>query len=291
MKNLSFATGNNLAEAGGVDSIPPSISLQNILENLNKQLHISFRIIKTAGVQTFKIERFEDFFESNTSITVNRVTNLTKELIDDFNIATSTPGDAHTAEFGDEVHEVASYKSTNVTNRELDLTSTFITDGQTAYDNAEGVSSSNNGLEDFYFLIVEDNTASPNIVERILYNDLTFSASETFTYKPYNTFLTNFQRLRGNFFRLSNNIGNGDIRADANANTRAILIPNTKARDFLYRTTFEGPISFANWTSIKNGQTEKILYNTDGLTNSEGWLFEADYNKKTGLVKFILLTE
>lgn len=285
MVNLAFATGNNLKEAAGVDSIPPTISLSTILKALNNALHISFRIIKTGGTQTFKIERFEDFFESTSSLTVNRVQNLTKELISDFNISTIIPGDGHTPTLSDEVHQQATYKSQDVDTIELDIQNTFIVDTQTAWLAAE-TGTDNAGLEDFYFLMITDNTASPNIVEKLDYGDGTSN-----TYFVYNAYLSNFQMVRSHFFALADNIGNGDTGVDSNGDQRTILITNTKPRDFIYRTTFDVEISFVNFQSMKNGQTEKILYNTDGLTNSEGWIFEVGYNKRTGLAKFILLTE
>lgn len=292
MKNLSFATGNNILEtSASVNSIPPALDFRNLLDNLNAMFHISFRIIKTAGVQTFKLERFEDFFLTSSTITVNRVRNLQKRIIDTFNISTCTPGDGHTPEFGDEVHEKASYKSQDCDNSTIDITTTFISDGQIAFDNADGTQTDNNGLEDFYFLLTEDITVSPVIVERIQYNDNIGLTSETFTYQPYNTYLTNLQKIKNNFFRLADNIGNGDDGTDSLGNSRTIIITNDADPSIVKEATFEAPISYTNFQSIKNGQTEQILFNIDGLTNQIGWIQEISYKKDSGLTQFTLLTE
>lgn len=294
MKNLTFATGNNLLElTASLDTIPPSISFRNLLENLNKTLHISFRLIKSGGVETFKIERAQDFFAATSSITLNRVNDLKRTIISQNNLSTCIPGDGHTVELSDEINESTSYKSQDCNTQTIDLTTTFIVDPNTLWNNAAGTTGfDNNGLEDFYFLMVEDITVSPVISERISYSDTT-SFKTTFppTYRPYNAYLTNFQKIKNNFFRLADNIGNGDSRLDANANARTILISNTATPQILYFTEFSKAISFADFQLIKNGQIEKITYNTDGLTNKVGWIQEVRYKKKSGFANFILLTE
>ncbi len=281
MVNLMYSTGNNLSLSTGSSSlIPPSISLKDFIAALNKNLYISFRIIKSGGTQTFKLERFEDFFESTSSLTVNRVQNLSRQLISDFNKSTLDVGDAHDATYQDEVHEPSAYASQDCVNDSLDIVTSFFTDSKTVYEVADTTNTTNNGLQDHFFVHTEDASLFPPVTESPRYQLIIPDA-----YHPINAWLTNMQRIRGNLFQLADNIG-------SSASTSLdIKITNTKARNFLYRTTFDVEISYANFQSMKDGQAEKILFNSDGLTNSEGWIQEVDYNKKTGLAKFILLTE
>lgn len=283
MKDLCITNGYQLIDAG----IAPVVSLDEVIQELNKMFGVTFKVFDNAGTPTFKIEKTEDFFTGAPLFNLQnkvRVKQFTPDS--EFNNVVAQVG------FGDDDYFTGS-SSLGAFNKgkfyvslcdqePLNLENEWLANTVTIEDTLKGTTTDHDSDDIFFVIVTNADAAAPFTAGQ-------FSSGKGSTsYWPYNLYLTNWNKIRYNYFRI-----NGDPHSNSTADNSAVadhFIANNRVFSLKNKYTVEAILSFSEMQLII-GSPENTIQFMDGSNLLKGWINEITYLLISGKTEIECLTE
>jgi hypothetical protein len=275
MKYLSIMTGGQLR--GASNQITPIISFKDIYIELVKEFNLGMSLTNIGGNITMRIEPVDYFFSQSESITIENVPNLKYEISSRFTKDQIKVGDGSPKEGrrADLINQNTWYSGTFCQTQAVDCNNKYIVDWNSI--NNQITTTDNKYDEKIYLIECTTGTLGAD-ADSIRY---THGYNSTIDGYTMNNHLTNYWKIRRWLFSMSGNAVFGN---------KTIVNHNTvkPSKEF----TFEYPLTFEQFKTIRNNRDKYIIFRKDNniLNNRLGWIEEVSYTEKTGLTSFKLIT-
>lgn len=297
MRDLVIANGFLLRGGGLTDpSKAVNISFKDLFVEMSKYFNLSFSLKNISSVPTLRIEPTSYFFTQTQSIRLENVPNLKYKISDAFSRSKIKIGDANVSQNNDDgsiFHSKYTWiDEDGCSESEINANNTLIT------ANWEEIEAQVNGSAELtndtkLYIVQTRNYPNISATNRTDNNEFVNTNIPFFTHYNvpaacsrtrvyfYNTFITNYHKIRNWLFNLS-----GDVKNEGRVITNDVSLKLEREYEFEY------PLSYDQIKTLINNTELFITFNkgTNPGDDLQGYIQEVKFKIKTGLTKFNLLT-
>lgn len=295
LSSASLLNDRDGAGGGALEESPMILTFGGLIDNLADSFGIWLNF-KTGASPSLEIERLETFLNEAQAFQINNVRTVTLELADDFLAQAIRVGGKKTVGaagtfigFYRGMFTSETWGINNCLGDEVNAKNSWIILGEHIRNLQSGANTYAYDAEDTAFWEVDGATGTESEQYRYRQRDVASGiyigadgVDPANTSTTWNAFLNNARKVLYNIFGIN---GTTFIRDE----TRDIT--NTEGIKIKLLQSFSHPLSNSDFKTILNNNINFIDFSETTTGHIRGWIDKLEYDNKTGLTDFKLLTE